>query len=284
MKQKPVVAQKLALLRELIHKSQAQFAALVGVSKETIISVENGRNQLSKKLALRIFICTGANLLTDETTGKWLQPDLVPGEGYDLSSFAAFTKSTAEVGLSGGGFYREKLSRWLDVLFKATEHKALAGNPHTDSSLAASLFEWIHEQRNTLKLGPEMDRILEEETRKVHRECDYVGMLRQNPDEVKRYAALLGLNQRALQQELDRRDETDLIMIKYEIYEPFRWLLLREAAPHRPVHKPKLLPKPKYWFKRLPKESVSPLVRQITRAELATIQNVMPVKKRTANL
>jgi len=49
--------------------------------KDTIISVENGRNQLSFKLALHIFICTGANLMVDKA-GNWLQPELVPGEGY----------------------------------------------------------------------------------------------------------------------------------------------------------------------------------------------------------
>ena len=61
----------VAQIRKIIGKSQSQFAALVGVSKHTIISVENGRNELSKNLTRRIYIATGAQILD----GKFrLQP------------------------------------------------------------------------------------------------------------------------------------------------------------------------------------------------------------------
>src|ERR1043165_1807709 len=51
----------VAELRRVIGKSQSQFAAMLGVSKHTIISVENGRYQLSRNLVKRIQIATGAD-------------------------------------------------------------------------------------------------------------------------------------------------------------------------------------------------------------------------------
>jgi DNA-binding XRE family transcriptional regulator len=50
-------------LRKVIGKSQTQFAAMIGMSKDTVISVENERNRLSRNLAKRIEIATGADLL-----------------------------------------------------------------------------------------------------------------------------------------------------------------------------------------------------------------------------
>src|SRR5664279_3551381 len=58
----------VAQLRKTIGKSQAQFAAMIGVSKHTIISVENARNKLSKKLARRIQMATGAEILNGNIT------------------------------------------------------------------------------------------------------------------------------------------------------------------------------------------------------------------------
>src|ERR1035437_1167265 len=59
MKKKP--NKTVAKLRNLIGKTQEQFAVMLGVSKDTIVSVENGRNRLTPGLASRIHIATGAS-------------------------------------------------------------------------------------------------------------------------------------------------------------------------------------------------------------------------------
>src|SRR3974377_274909 len=89
----------VAELRKTIGKSQAQFAAMIGVSKHTIISVENGRNQLSGKLTRQICIATGANLLTDR-------------QGQVAT-------------LGGGRFSRETFEDWR-TRFSSEEHNAQA--------------------------------------------------------------------------------------------------------------------------------------------------------------
>src|ERR1039457_1366000 len=66
--------QKIAESRHSTGMSQARFAAMLGVSKDTIISVENGRNRLSASLARRLRFATGGNnLALLEGTGKLLE-------------------------------------------------------------------------------------------------------------------------------------------------------------------------------------------------------------------
>ena len=49
-------------LRNILEKSQSQFAALIGVSLHTVVSIENNRNGVSQKMTGRIFAATGAVL------------------------------------------------------------------------------------------------------------------------------------------------------------------------------------------------------------------------------
>jgi DNA-binding XRE family transcriptional regulator len=59
MKTKPNKSVKA--LRQIIGRTQAEFAALIGASKDTVVSWENGRNKLSKEFAVRIRQATGAD-------------------------------------------------------------------------------------------------------------------------------------------------------------------------------------------------------------------------------
>jgi DNA-binding XRE family transcriptional regulator len=82
----------VAKLREILGKTQAQFAVMLGVSRDTIVSVENGRNRLRPGLAARIHIATGVNQVNLlENTGVLMTGDQDPyGRGiseYTRESF-----------------------------------------------------------------------------------------------------------------------------------------------------------------------------------------------------
>ena len=47
-------------LRKTIGQTQAEFAAMLGASKDTVVSWELGRNKLSPQFARRIWFATGA--------------------------------------------------------------------------------------------------------------------------------------------------------------------------------------------------------------------------------
>lgn len=51
----------LSTIRKTIGKSQSDFASMIGISKNVIIAIENGRSPLHQKLAVKIQIATGAS-------------------------------------------------------------------------------------------------------------------------------------------------------------------------------------------------------------------------------
>src|ERR1035441_8280186 len=86
MKRTKNPGQLVAKLRKVIGKSQTQFAAMIGVSKHTIISVENGRiKQLSKDLARRIQIATGAEILDEQIQLDYISALSDLADGHTLT-------------------------------------------------------------------------------------------------------------------------------------------------------------------------------------------------------
>jgi transcriptional regulator with XRE-family HTH domain len=66
-------------LRRVIGQTQAEFAAMIGASKDTVASWEIGRNKLSRTFARRIACATGVD-------GRWLlsgKGALVTGNGLE---------------------------------------------------------------------------------------------------------------------------------------------------------------------------------------------------------
>ena len=53
--------QAVRTLRKIIGLTQAEFAVLIGVSKDAVVTWETGRNELSETFARRIALATGVN-------------------------------------------------------------------------------------------------------------------------------------------------------------------------------------------------------------------------------
>lgn len=136
-----------AKLREVIEKTQSQFAVMLGVSKDTIISVENGRNQLSWNLAKRIYIATGANLLKD------LFPFThSPGENYFRKDFEKWLSNYYPGNSQTAKDQFNRMQFWIETLFKAAAKPGVAGNRDRLPALHLSLVEWLESARKDFKL------------------------------------------------------------------------------------------------------------------------------------
>lgn len=147
----------LPKLREVLGVTQSEFAALVGISLDTIKSIESGRQRLSDKLAHRIVLVTGVHALSLlDNSGVLLnsQEDRYTRQDYD------FWRET--INPSSESVARQKFKEikdWIEVVFLA------AAKPRNKlknrlPSVYTSLVNWLDETRTTFKLAGEIDEIL----------------------------------------------------------------------------------------------------------------------------
>ena len=164
MQTKTADAKGMIFLRKLIKKSQSQFAAMIGVSIHTIISVENGRNQLSENLARRIEIATGADL-------RRRHKDRVAAVGGGTFSKNAFDdwrmRFSSDRHNAEGRFNDVKY--WIELVLKAAARPGKAGNRDRLPAVYMALTDWLAETRKTFKLEQEIDEVLEEEPHEIIR-------------------------------------------------------------------------------------------------------------------
>ena len=162
MKQKSFTGRRVAELRHIIGKSQSQFAAMIGVSIHTIISVENGRNRLTPKLARRIQIATGANLLKS-SKGKILE---VEGKEFTGKSFEEWRSKFGSDENSVMGRF-EEIKFWIEVFFRAAARPGVGGNRDRFPAVYISLIDWLYETNKAFKLDQEIETISQEMSHQV---------------------------------------------------------------------------------------------------------------------
>jgi transcriptional regulator with XRE-family HTH domain len=268
----------VAELRHIIGKSQSRFATMVGVSIHTIISVENGRIHLSKKLVRRILTATGA-VLPNRAKDKILT---LTGTIFTKKSFEGWLFMFRNFETVAKGRFDE-VKYWIELAFRAAAKPGAAGNRNRLPLVFMSLVDWLDETHKNFKLGPEIDEILENETRHVQRDCEFVGTLKVDDSQAKEFAAVIGMDYKEFKKELDKHRDSDLIMLKYECFRAWNpWSRFpRNFRKGRPKT-PKLMQKPKYWFKRLPNEFVVEHDQPITTREIAKLENVKRIPHRRA--
>jgi transcriptional regulator with XRE-family HTH domain len=162
MPTKSADARRMIQLRRLIKKSQSQFAAMIGVSIHTVISVENGRNQLSENLARRIEIATGADL-------RRRHPDQVAAVGggpFTNAAFEAWRARFSSDKHNAEGRFNE-IKYWIELVLKAAAKPGRAGNRDRLPAVYMALTDWLAETRKAFKLEQEIDEVLEEEPHEI---------------------------------------------------------------------------------------------------------------------
>jgi len=263
--------QLVAQLRKTIGKSQSQFAVLVGVSKYAIIAVENGRNKLSKSLARRIQIATGAKILDEnirfepvsylpvaESPGK-LTPEAAKflrsrwdgtGKFDDLYTRKDFEQWRANFFPSSDETARksfDKIKQWVEFIFKAAAKPGVAGNRDRLPAVYQSLVEWLNETRENLKLEKEVDDILEQETHGIGEAAYSISYLKKpdDPERVREEFAAYGYDFNEVKKHFKKAKPNDWIVLQTEcrnLWEPFR------GAEFIPCKTRTLLTKPKFHF------------------------------------
>ena len=177
MKTRKNAGRLVAELREIIGKSQTQFAAMIGVSPDTIISVENARNGLSRKLATKIQIATGADLW-QETPRTRLN--------YTLEEFKRWRDKYSPSNETAALKQFEEMKHCLKVVFLAAAKSGLAGNRDRLPAVCLSFREWLTDTRQHFKLDDEIEDALEDETREVSRRGFSIQSLLENPARAKK--------------------------------------------------------------------------------------------------
>jgi DNA-binding XRE family transcriptional regulator len=179
----------VAKLRNIIGKTQEQFALMLGVSKDTIVSVENGRNRLTPGLAYRIHVATGVNQLNLlENTGEvWTGDRDRFGRGikpYTKEDFERWRKSVygpdpddPAARERAAEFHFDATKERIEVLLVAATRQGIKGKDRFPAVMQ-SLEEWLNYVYCEFNLANEVDQLLRERTFDVVKDTFNVGFLR----------------------------------------------------------------------------------------------------------
>ena len=155
-------------LRKIIGQTQAEFAVMIGVSKDAVVSWETGRNQISDTYARRIALATGVD-------GRCLRMGVsVPiSQSADAHVYTAedFARHRAS---EWGRTDEEGARRWLEHCADTMELLLLAAaKPSGDKlrhqlpGLMDSFMQWCESAREDFQLGRPIDAQLETRRQRV---------------------------------------------------------------------------------------------------------------------
>lgn len=177
-------------LRKTIGLTQAEFAVMIGVSKDAVVSWETGRNQLSATFARRVALVTGVD-------GRMLRLGVdVPFSNAAAGEPHVFTREDFERhqqnewGTDEASVQRrrENCQDALDLLFQAALQAGGEKPRHRLPGLMDSFMQWCESAREDFELGPQLDGLLAQRrfrTGMTHLYWDWRAMARRNPEGLK---------------------------------------------------------------------------------------------------
>ncbi|MGZ5519222.1 MAG: helix-turn-helix transcriptional regulator [Limisphaerales bacterium] len=214
-------------LRNIIGRTQAEFAVMIGASKDTVVSWETGRNKLSIAFARRICLATGA-----DGRALWLGvsvpmfDDPVTGpKVYTKEDFENYRKT--EWGRSDEDGVRHHLKHCVDaleVLFRAAAKPDKGKIRYRLPGVIDSFIQWCEQTSEDFKLGPQ----IAEELKKRKFKCGFTQTYRA-------WRAMAKGDPVALKavgfKDDKRKADTDNLRLELEV--------VPEWAPGRSMNKPK---------------------------------------------
>jgi len=234
-------AGRVVQLRKTIGKSQSQFAAMLGVSKDTIISVENCRNQLSRNLAKRIQIATGADLHEGKLESPFSQAD------YTRADFDRWREKYGQSTETAALEQFKEMQTWLKVIFLAAAKSGRAGNRDRLPTLSLSLAEWLNENREKFNLQDEIEEALINETRTIERSGHSISALLAKPKQAKAKLAEHDIDFSQIKKMLQKHKDGGWLVIDDEY--KLAWSPGSiNLVPSRPR---KLIAKAKFWVETI---------------------------------
>jgi transcriptional regulator with XRE-family HTH domain len=173
-------------LRKLLGQTQAEFAALIGASKDTVVSWENGRNPLSPPLARRIALITGVDgPALMKGTGPLLEQNRSPKQPFTREAFhkhrQTFWGDTPEKSV------RRRIgpcADTLELMFLAAAKTGQGEGCNRLPGLLDSFIQWCQQAREDFGLGESIDAELSRRTRVMeltHTYAEWRQMEQTNP-------------------------------------------------------------------------------------------------------
>jgi transcriptional regulator with XRE-family HTH domain len=156
-------------LRKIIGRTQGEFAAMIGASKDAVASWETGRNKLSRQFARRIAFATGVEEGALRR-GRGPLRCYVPFAGWQAfteASFAQYRKSYW--GRSEQAAARQHLRNCVDalgLLFMAAA-QAQGRTRYRLPGVLDSFVQWCERTREEFHLEPEIQKLLEQRKAKL---------------------------------------------------------------------------------------------------------------------
>ena len=144
-------------LRKIIGLTQAEFAVMIGASKDAVVSWEIGRNELSATWARRIALGTGVD---GRTLRLGVSVPFSQSEDAHLYTKEDFERHQQTEWSSTEEAQAERLARCqdtLELLFRAAARAD--GDPPRQRlpGLMDSFMQWCESAREDFKLGPALD-------------------------------------------------------------------------------------------------------------------------------
>jgi DNA-binding transcriptional regulator YiaG len=160
----------IVALRGILGRTQEQFAALIGVSLDTVRSWELGRNRLNAKQAQRIRMVTGAEIASLMDGNGVVKEGL--GSAYNKEYFEYWTKRFARSDAKQADEWCEGAVQSIRLLYAAaaapdSRHKGRLPALHT------SLLEWLDRAYADFKLAPQVEYILKKRKRRNSHTMSY---------------------------------------------------------------------------------------------------------------
>ena len=152
-------------LREILGQTQAEFAAMIGASKDTVVSWENGRNKLSPQFARRLWFATGAEIetLLSGRGGVTTSGHPASRQPYTVEAFARHRKTNW--GRSDEAAVRHHLKHCVDalrMLFLASIRPADGQERRQLPAVLAAFSQWCEQTRLDFHLEEQIQAQLEQ--------------------------------------------------------------------------------------------------------------------------
>jgi transcriptional regulator with XRE-family HTH domain len=168
MKTKPNEA--IRELRRIMGRTQGEFAAMIGASKDAVASWEIGRNQLSPQLARRIALATGvdeAGLRRSRGPLTCYEP-FVGRRPFSAATFAQYRGSYW--GRSDAAAARQHLKHCADalgLLFLAAARPGRGKVRHRLPGVVDAFIQWCERTREDFQLDAQIQEQLEQRKAKL---------------------------------------------------------------------------------------------------------------------
>ena len=157
-------------LRKIIGRTQGEFAAMIGASKDAVASWEIGRNKLSAQFARRIAFATGV----DEAAllrGRGPLTSYVPMEGRAPFTAARFERHRNSYwGRTDEAAARQHLRNCADalgLLFSAAARPGGRKIQHRLPGVLDSFIQWCEWTRKDFQLDEQIEELLRKRQNKL---------------------------------------------------------------------------------------------------------------------